>query len=76
MLKGRFYISDNYSYICEAWVVSSCTKSFILQNLSQEFLKKMKASEEGQTYITKYRKKMNDEKLFNEVKTTLPHLFK
>ena len=41
----------------------------------EEFVRKMKSSPEGQTYMTKYRAKKNDEKLFGEVKATLPHLF-
>ena len=41
----------------------------------QKFYEKLKDSEEGQTYVKKYRKRKNDEQALNEVKATLPHLF-
>ena len=35
----------------------------------------MKSTEEGQTFINKYKKKINDEKLMDECKVVLPHIY-
>ena len=35
----------------------------------------MKSTDEGQTFINKYKKKINDVKLMEEVKVVLPHIY-
>ena len=49
-----------------------CPLPWLAVQYLQEFVKKMISSEEGQTFINKYKKKKGDRQLMEEAKAILP----